>query len=124
MTLFMVPGVYHCNAGPRASAQDFQTPLMDWVESSTAPGKVIVDYFSDATRNVLAKRRPVWPFPAVAQFDGKGDPNAEASFAPVVPADKLPTTLEWLGLKDYVPGQQMWCEMKDTALACTQGKQP
>lgn len=38
MALYMVPGVYHCNGGPTGSAQDFQTQVMNWVETGAAPG--------------------------------------------------------------------------------------
>ncbi|GMF58730.1 unnamed protein product [Phytophthora fragariaefolia] len=39
--LYLLPGVYHCGNGEGPSAIDLVTPMLEWVESSTAPGAII-----------------------------------------------------------------------------------
>ncbi|KAE9314018.1 hypothetical protein PF008_g19586 [Phytophthora fragariae] len=38
--LYLLPGVYHCGSGEGPSAIDLVTPMLEWVESSTAPGAI------------------------------------------------------------------------------------
>ena len=56
-----------------------------------------------AVPETMAPRaRPVYPYPAVASFDGKGDPAEATSYtapSPVQPA----TSVEWAGSKFYQP---------------------
>jgi feruloyl esterase len=91
VALFMVPGMYHCRGGPGAdqfgaSAQqtapsdpsrDMLWSLIDWVEHERAPQRLT------ATRvegDRVRFTRALCPFPQRAAYDGKGDPDAAASF--------------------------------------------
>ncbi|KAE9014773.1 hypothetical protein PR003_g16063 [Phytophthora rubi] len=38
--LYLLPGVHHCGSGEGPSAIDLVTPMLEWVESSTAPGAI------------------------------------------------------------------------------------
>ncbi|KAG6617651.1 uncharacterized protein IUM83_02609 [Phytophthora cinnamomi] len=38
--LYLLPGVYHCGNGEGPSAIDLVTPMLEWVESNTAPGAI------------------------------------------------------------------------------------
>jgi feruloyl esterase len=82
--MFLAPGVLHCGGGPGPSQIDFLGALDAWVKTGVAPEKV-------AARTALGPPgapapaqivvRPVCAYPAKARYDGKGDPNLEASFA-------------------------------------------
>ena len=91
VALFMVPGMYHCRGGPGADqfggsgqqtapsdpAHDVLWSLVDWVERDKAPQRLT------ATRvegDRVRFTRALCPFPQRAAYDGKGDPNAAASF--------------------------------------------
>jgi feruloyl esterase len=90
--LFMVPGMYHCRGGPgvdnfgasgqvawaKDPSRDMLWSLIDWVERGRAPQRIVGTRFeSDAVRFT----RALCPFPQAAVYDGKGDPNAAASYA-------------------------------------------
>lgn len=68
---------------------------------------------------MLNKTRPVWPYPAVAQYNGTGDSKVESSFTQSTPTSNLPTTLDWVGLAAYAPGNQMTCTGEGSNLVCT-----
>jgi feruloyl esterase len=95
--LYMVPGMEHCANGPgpsffgqlgipTAAQSPFGvfTALEDWVEKGTLPGEIVATKYSPAQKPVMT--RPICPYPQAPKYDGKGDPNAAASFACVAPA--------------------------------------
>jgi feruloyl esterase len=101
--LFMLPGVGHCGggAGPNNFGQETQTAvsddpehdavsaLMAWVEHGTAPQKLIATgYKGGDSKQGVSMQRPLYPYPAEAVWNGKGDTNVAASFRPVVRAAK------------------------------------
>jgi hypothetical protein len=103
--LYLLPGVYHCSGGEGPSLVDLLTPVIDWVERGVAPDTVIarsprlgqVDAAAAVERS-----RPVYPYPSVARYRGKGDPNEASSYvraAPLVSAE----TPAWAGSDFYRP---------------------
>jgi feruloyl esterase len=118
MRLFMLPGVAHCVNGDGYDKVDWLTPLMTWVELHRAPVKVLggrtdepqgqgppsrppvrLPYATPAADFVAT--RPIYAYPMVARYVGKGDPNNAASYRPVrSPAStpqKFDTNLELIG---------------------------
>jgi hypothetical protein len=100
--LFMLPGVGHCLGGPGGGDVDWLTALEHWVEAGQAPDAVIAykmklenrptlqtlagDTFVLTPRYPLPadsylRARPVYAYPAVAQWDGAGDPTLAASWS-------------------------------------------
>jgi feruloyl esterase len=77
MRLFLFPGVLHCSGGRGPSEVDWIALIRDWVENNRAPERVIV---SKTVGNKVTMTRPVFPYPDEAVYDGKGDPDNEASF--------------------------------------------
>jgi feruloyl esterase len=72
--LFMVPSVYHCGGSyASATVPDMILPMVQWVESGTAPSQLIVQYGTTVTR-------PAYPYPFIPRYNGTGDPNVAASF--------------------------------------------
>jgi hypothetical protein len=129
--LYLLPGVYHCGGGEGPSQIDFLTPVMAWVERGLVPQGVVAHSASrksgpssfgqpprgDKTAKADAKppmmpmmpeapaiirSRPVYPYPAVAVYNGYGDPNAATSFHLGAPlgADAVPP---WAGSDFYRP---------------------
>jgi hypothetical protein len=94
--LFMVPGMGHCSGGagpnifgnrtgaPADAEHDVVEALDRWVEKGTAPEKIIGTGVS-ALDKTKPMTRPLCVYPAVAKYDGKGDPNSAASFSCAVP---------------------------------------
>lgn len=99
--LFMAPGVQHCAGGPGANLfgqladipmgpnpsadNDLLMALDRWAEAGKAPDVVIgrgMRLPKGVTANVEAGigSRPICAFPAVARYNGKGDPLAASSF--------------------------------------------
>ncbi|OQW88390.1 MAG: tannase [Rhodoferax ferrireducens] len=125
--LYLLPGVYHCGKGEGPSAVDFLTPMMDWVERAIPPEAVITQTPSGNGNNFgqppseargpkpaepnmpkVKQSRPVYPYPAVAKYQGAGDPNSAASYVKAEPLHVKPTPA-WAGedfLKPYAPSEK------------------
>lgn len=81
--LFMVPGCYHCGGGPGVSNVDWLDEIVQWVEGGEAPDKIIASRAqSDGKPDIT---RPLYPYPAQATYDEKGDPYKADSFLPSQP---------------------------------------
>ena len=94
--LYMVPGMRHCFGGPgpsifgqlgismsRDPQENMFTSLERWVEQGSAPDTIIATKLKDEkdrSKGILMTR-PLCPYPAVAVYDGKGDPNIAGSFS-------------------------------------------
>ena len=77
MRLYLLPGVLHCGGGKGPSQVDWIALIRDWVENGKPPERIV------ASKSVNGKdimTRPLFPYPAEAVYDGKGDPDKEASF--------------------------------------------
>ncbi len=104
LRLFLLPGVAHCGNGEGYDQIDLLTPLMRWTEEGIAPQEIMAGKrataaadlppmtekpdaqtqfhgvqkvsqpYADAAPAVIATR-PVYPFPAIARYNGRGDVN-------------------------------------------------
>jgi Tannase and feruloyl esterase len=81
--LFLVPGVHHSGGGPGFTEFDSMTALENWVEKGQAPDKLIAGKLSDG---IVVRTRPVFPYPILARYSGKGDPKRAESFVPFDPS--------------------------------------
>ncbi|HVS56747.1 MAG TPA: tannase/feruloyl esterase family alpha/beta hydrolase, partial [Casimicrobiaceae bacterium] len=93
---FLVPGLYHCSGGPgpiafgtsqpapasqRDADHDALLALERWVESGTAPAKIIgTKYVDNDPAKGVALQRPLCPYPQVAKYKGSGDMKDAANF--------------------------------------------
>lgn len=75
--LFMVPGMLHCEGGSGLTEFDAFAALVDWVENGRAPETITASGGGGGD----SATRPLCPYPAVATYDGSGDPNEAESFA-------------------------------------------
>ncbi len=96
--LFLLPGVEHCGSGggegpdavgsehglpaPEVDAEhDVLAALAQWVETGTAPEKLIATkYQGDDPTKPIVMQRPACAYPKMARYTGSGDTNAAASF--------------------------------------------
>ncbi|MGD0012313.1 MAG: tannase/feruloyl esterase family alpha/beta hydrolase [Terriglobia bacterium] len=83
--LFMVPGMGHCQGGPRTDVFDEVNALERWVEQGKAPDTIIASHM---TKGVVDMTRPLCPYPEVARWKGTGSPNDAANYACVNPSEE------------------------------------
>jgi len=75
--LFLVPGMGHCGGGARTLDQfDMLSAVVDWVEGGRAPERVVA-----TGRSAPGESRPLCPYPAHANYAGRGDTHDAASYA-------------------------------------------
>lgn len=77
-TLFMVPGMGHCNVGSATRDFDSLSALEQWVEQGRQPTTLIAS--ASRADGSVRFRRTLCPYPARAAYDGRGDPNSAESF--------------------------------------------
>jgi hypothetical protein len=119
MTLYMIPGMYHCGGGPAAATLDMLSPLMAWVEDKVQPGEQIVSYRAGGeAASPVVRTRPVLPYPATEAYSGTGDPNSASSYAAASPVAGVSDELQWAGSKHYRPDQQASCDQDGLILRC------
>ena len=93
--LFMVPGMAHCRRGNGADAIDYLDALERWVERGEAPERLVAHKLVKAQSYLglprpryplkaeeYRWRRPVFAYPDVAVYSGKGDSTDPASWKP------------------------------------------
>ncbi len=89
--LFMLPGVQHCGGGPGAGDVDYLAALERWVENNQAPDVLVAWRVKDSApitvrqprfprAGELELKRPLFPYPDVARYSGRGDPLDPASY--------------------------------------------
>jgi hypothetical protein len=112
--LYLFPGLAHCSGGLGPDTFDILSPMLNWVENGVAPASVI------AAKG--ARSRPVYPYPAVARYDGSGSTDDAANFVPVVPGREPAVGYEWLGAGLYTHGYQTTCKAVNGRLVCAPGR--
>ena len=98
--MYLIPGVGHCGGGEGYANIDLVSQITGWVEQSGAPNSVMT-YGTDASGNVTASR-PVYPYPAVAQYTGTGDWHNGADYTSGAPLYNARTPA-WAGSPIYTP---------------------
>ena len=75
--LFLLPGVLHCGGGTGPDNVDFLNLIQDWAENNRAPERVVLSKMANG-KSVMT--RPVYPYPKVTIYNGKGESTDEKSF--------------------------------------------
>jgi hypothetical protein len=96
--LYLVPGVGHCGGGEGFPNIDLVSQITAWAEHGTAPNAVMT-YQTDSSNAVTASR-PVYPYPAVAQYAGSGDWHNGANWTQGAALYNEPTH-SWAGSSFY-----------------------
>ena len=117
LRFFLLPGVAHCGGGDGPAQIDVLSPLMAWVEQHQKPEMIVAGkpanqrsaipgeggpgganagprYPYAAPAQPVVLKRPVYPFPSIARYDGKGDNNDPASYKPAKSSVKIPQELD------------------------------
>ena len=82
--LFLAPGVDHGFRGPGATPIGLNEAILRWVEEGKAPDKLIAER-RDANGKVT-RTRPLFPFPQVAKYKGRGSTDEAKNFVSRTPA--------------------------------------
>ena len=75
--LFLLPGVLHCGGGTGPDFVDWVKLIQDWTENDKAPERVVL---SKMEKDKTVMTRPVYPYPKVTIYSGKGESTDEKSF--------------------------------------------
>ncbi|MFI1994151.1 tannase/feruloyl esterase family alpha/beta hydrolase [Actinoplanes sp. NPDC020271] len=118
--LFMLPGVAHCGGGQGPDAIDALTPTLDWVEKGIAPDRLVATQRQDD--DTVVRTRPVYPYPAVARYDGSGSTDDAVNFAPAAPPTRYRDDIAWRG--SFRSGYEQTCEWRDGHWICTPARKP
>ena len=76
--LFLMPGAHHCGSGPSTSTIDAFNAVVSWVESGTAPDRIIGT--APAATPWPGRTRPLCPYPKAAIYNGTGNIEVAANF--------------------------------------------
>jgi hypothetical protein len=103
--LYLFPGVAHCGGGEGPNNFDILTPVMAWTESGRQPARIVA---SNIVNGAVTRTRPVFPYPAVARYDGTGSIDEAANFVAYTPKNPVRTNYNWVGQVLYSHGYQTW----------------
>ena len=67
---------------------------------------------------VVDRTRPVFAYPKLAQFTGKGSVDEPENFVATDPIGPSPAPVEWLGSKYMVAGLQQVCVPDHKTFSC------
>ncbi|MEU4215822.1 tannase/feruloyl esterase family alpha/beta hydrolase [Actinoplanes sp. NPDC026623] len=103
--LYLFPGMAHCGGGDGPNTFDVLTPVMAWVESGRRPARIVAGRVAGGA---VTRIRPVYPYPAVARYDGTGSIDDAANFAGYTPRRPVRNDADWVGRRLYSHGYQTW----------------
>ena len=75
--MFMMPGVLHCAGGPGPDNADWAEAIDTWVESGTAPERLIAQ---KGTGAAVTRTRPLCAYPQRAVYSGTGSTDQAENF--------------------------------------------
>jgi feruloyl esterase len=78
MRLFLMPGMGHCAGGIGPDQADFLGVMEAWREGGEAPVRITAARIREGQVDMT---RPLCAYPAVATWDGRGNPDDAASYA-------------------------------------------
>lgn len=102
--LFLFPGMGHCSGGDGPNQFPLLVDLMNWVEGGTVP-QMMIAHRAVQTNSALSSQheperqprsRPVFAYPAIAQYKGSGSVDSASSFERAAKTYK-PALRDWLG---------------------------
>ncbi|MFI6073797.1 tannase/feruloyl esterase family alpha/beta hydrolase [Actinoplanes sp. NPDC051343] len=90
------------------------TPVMAWTESGKTPTKIVASQ-TDST-GAVTRTRPVYPFPAVARYDGSGSIDSASNFVSYTPRHPVKDDFNWLGARLFSSDYQVQAKAVGTHL--------
>jgi len=134
---FMLPGVKHCGGGEGPDQIDVLSAIMAWTERGRAPDTLIagkraqpapeedsppLPYSEPAVATNYT--RPVFPYPLVARYSGKGDPVHAASYRAVRLPDTSRQAFPPEIARFFGPDNQLFYEVRDGRLVQVRKEAP
>jgi feruloyl esterase len=136
LRLFLIPGVSHCGGGEGFQQMDLLTPLMAWTEMKEAPRMLMTGIPANQDRDQsghggpnktpalpyasapqpTSATRPVFAYPNVAHYTGKGDPKDAANFEPVKTTGPVPQPFDTLATRLIGPDNQKFYHVENGQL--------
>jgi feruloyl esterase len=129
--MYLFPGGYHCGGGDGPFTVDLLSPIMAWVERRMAPDALLAAHTAGgpggrgpgpAARSAPDRTRPVFPYPRIARYKGKGSIDDAANFEGANPKAPLSERFVWLGSSFFSAGYEQWCGANGKDLACGSGR--
>jgi feruloyl esterase len=111
---FLFPGVAHCGGGTGPNVFDVLTPVMAWTESGRTPTKIVASL--TGSTGAVTRTRPVYPFPAVARYDGTGSIDNASNFVSYTPRHPVQDDFNWLGARLFSSDYQVHAKAVGTKL--------
>jgi feruloyl esterase len=135
LRLFLFPGMYHCFGGDGAGFFDILAPLMKWVEEGKGPEEIVAAKIDvppvgpppgeskaggppPMSLPRPMRTRPVYAYPKVAKYSGKGSIDEAANFSANAPLFQEPVNYAWEGEGFFAPSLHKTCEVRAGQLAC------
>ena len=81
--LFVVPGVDHGFRGAGPAPTGLQEAIIRWVEDGRAPERLIAEKREGSGK--VIRTRPLFPYPQVAKYKGRGSTDEAANFESATP---------------------------------------
>lgn len=78
LRLYMMPGMGHCRGGVGPDRADFLGAIDAWVEQGVAPEEIEASRVREGRVDMT---RPLCPYPQVAVWDRRGDPDEAESYS-------------------------------------------
>lgn len=125
---FLLPGVGHCQGGEGPDQFDVLSPIMAWTELNRAPemllaGKTANRQGGGGQGHILPQpaaptlyTRPIFPYPQVAQYTGKGDVNDATNYKAARPALKTPQQFAPEIMQFFGPDNQKFYQVENGKL--------
>ncbi|MDH7798691.1 MULTISPECIES: tannase/feruloyl esterase family alpha/beta hydrolase [unclassified Beijerinckia] len=92
--VFLVPGMFHCSGGDAPNEFDLLSAMVAWVEKGIAPDGILATQLN-ADKSVK-RTRPLYAYPAVAEYSGKGDVNDAANWHRALPKTVTDDRVDWI----------------------------
>jgi len=123
LKFYLFPGMYHCFGGDGPYLFDLTTAMMRWVELGVVPNEIIASQKSEGVASLddkgtgLNRSLPVYPYPNVASYKGRGSINKAENYEEIK-GHYGPESYDWIGADYYQPGKKLDCKVLNGKLSC------
>ena len=133
MRLFLIPGFGHCEGGEIPFQFDVLSPLMAWTELRRAPTMILAGkaaaagtsgpalyggaHYPLASPNQSNEYTlPIYPFPYMARYSGKGDPKDATNYESVKSGAQIPKKFDTEAITLIGPNNQKFYHVENGQL--------
>lgn len=91
--VFMIAGMSHCRGGNVPDKFDMLSAVMEWVEHNKAPNRIVARQIENGK---VVRSRPLFPYPTIARYKGRGDRDDAANWEPRQPPHRFEDKIDWI----------------------------